>query len=70
VRILGKMGFEVIRIQGSHHVMRRVVEGAVQTVVVPVHDKKGLGVGLLKRLYRDLLRYIPEEELKPYFYTE
>lgn len=75
VRILEELGFKVIRIRGSHHVMRRVVKTKTgkeetQTVNVPVHGSKQLGAGMLKRLYRDATRYIPEEELKSHFYTD
>jgi predicted RNA binding protein YcfA (HicA-like mRNA interferase family) len=68
VAILESLGFAVIRIRGSHHTLRRTVDGEQQTVVVPVHTNKILGPGLLKRLYRDLLRYLPEEEIRPHFY--
>jgi predicted RNA binding protein YcfA (HicA-like mRNA interferase family) len=70
VKILEELGFEVVRIKGSHHVLRRVVDGKKQTIIVPVHGKQVLGPGLLKKLYRDLLRYLKEEELKPHFYTD
>lgn len=79
VRIFEQFGFEVIRIRGSHHVMRRSVktlraDGTVhqeaQTVNIPVHGAKPLGSGLLKRIYRDATVYLAEDELGTYFYTE
>ena len=69
IRILSQFGFEVIRIKGSHHILRRVVEGQTQTINVPVHANKDLAAGLLRRLYRDSCRYIPEDELYPHFYA-
>jgi predicted RNA binding protein YcfA (HicA-like mRNA interferase family) len=69
IRILKQFGFEVIRVRGSHHILRRVVGEETQTVNVPVHANKVLASGLLKRLYRDLSRYISEDELYPHFYA-
>jgi predicted RNA binding protein YcfA (HicA-like mRNA interferase family) len=74
IRILAQFGFEVVRIKGSHHVLRRIItsEGKeeTQTVNVPVHGSQSLATGMLKRLYRDLQRYLPEEELHNSFYTD
>ncbi len=70
LKILQALGFEVIRIKGSHHTLRRVVDDEKQTVVVPVHGNQPLGPGLIKRLYRDLLRYFSEEEIKSHFYAD
>ena len=75
VRILEQnFGFTVIRIRGSHHILRRTVivqrREEIQTVNVPVHGSKPLAPGMLKRLYREMLRYFTEEELRKYFYTD
>ena len=70
VKILGQFEFVVVRIRGSHHVMRRVVNGETQTVNIPVHGSKILGPGMLKRLYRDTSRYLSEDQLRDYFYAE
>ena len=70
VKILESLGFSVVRIRGSHYIMRRVIDGQTQTVNVPVHGNKELATGMLKRLYRDLLRYIHEDDLKSHFYTD
>ncbi len=70
VKILERFGFVAVRIRGSHHIMRRTVAGHTQTVNIPVHSSKSLAPGILKRLYRDLQRYVPEDELKEHFYTE
>ncbi len=67
VRILQKLGFEIIRVRGSHHILRRTISGEIQTVNVPVHGNKPLPIGTLKRLYRDLLRYLPQDELDSHF---
>lgn len=79
VRIFEQFGFEVIRIRGSHHVMRRSIKvlradgishQETQTVNIPVHGTKPLGSGLLKRIYRDATVYLSEDELSTYFYTD
>lgn len=80
VRILEQhFGFVVIRIRGSHHILRRTVtlleangqvREEIQSVNVPVHGSKPLAPGMLKRLYREMLRYFTEEELRQYFYTD
>lgn len=67
LRIFQHLGFTVVRVKGSHHILRRVVDGKVQTINIPVHGMQDLPPGLLKRLYRDASRYIPEEDLAQYF---
>jgi len=50
VRALRKLGFEVIRIRGSHHFLRHA-DGRV--TVVPVHGKEPIGPGLLGKILQD-----------------
>jgi predicted RNA binding protein YcfA (HicA-like mRNA interferase family) len=47
---LGKGGFEVIRIKGSHHLLRHA-DG--RTTTVPMHGREIIGVGLLSKILRD-----------------
>ena len=79
VRIFEQFGFVVIRVRGSHHVMRRStkvlrVDGTsyqeTQTINIPVHGAKSLGSGLLKRIYRESSRYLSEDDLRIHFYTD
>jgi predicted RNA binding protein YcfA (HicA-like mRNA interferase family) len=70
VRIFQQLGFDITRIRGSHHILRRVVGSETQTINIPVHGSTPLAPGMLKRLYRDALRYIPEETLKVHFYSD
>jgi len=70
VSILQQFGFTVVRVRGSHHILRRVLKAETQTINVPVHGNKALATGMLKRLYRDIGRYIPEDKLNPHFYSE
>ena len=55
IRILEKFGFVVVRIRGSHHILRRVVftqaedgqgQEETQTINVPVHGSKQLAPGV------------------------
>lgn len=50
VKSLGKQGFEVVRVNGSHHFLRHR-DG--RTTVVPVHGKEIIGPGLLRSILRD-----------------
>lgn len=50
IKVLGGLGFEVIRIKGSHHFLRHD-DG--RSTVVPVHGKESIGIGLLHKILRD-----------------
>ena len=50
VRALGKAGFVVIRVKGSHHFLRHI-DG--RTTVVPIHGGETIGPGLLSKILRD-----------------
>jgi predicted RNA binding protein YcfA (HicA-like mRNA interferase family) len=50
IRALGRAGFEVVRIKGSHHFLQHA-DG--RTTVVPVHAGETIGPGLLTRILRD-----------------
>jgi len=69
VKIFAKFGFKVVSQRGSHVKLRRVLpDGTKQTLTVPLHDE--LDKGTLKAIIRQASRFIPEDELKPYFYYE
>jgi predicted RNA binding protein YcfA (HicA-like mRNA interferase family) len=51
VRLLEKLGFEVLRTRGSH-VLLRHADGRVTTV--PVHAGETIGPGLLRSILRDV----------------
>jgi len=46
VKAFGKAGFEVVRITGSHQILRK--EGHPHILTIPDHSGKDLGPGLLK----------------------
>ena len=48
--MLGKQGFEVTRIKGSHHFLKHK-DGRVTTV--PAHGKETVGPGLLNKIAKD-----------------
>jgi predicted RNA binding protein YcfA (HicA-like mRNA interferase family) len=50
IRALKKIGFQVVRVQGSHHRLRHP-DGRVTTV--PVHAGETIGPGLLGQILRD-----------------
>lgn len=50
VAALKKAGFEVLRVKGSHHFLRRA-DG--RSTVVPVHSGETIGPGLLAKILRD-----------------
>lgn len=48
VRLLQENGWELVRIKGSHHIMKR---GSCE-VSVPVHGNKSLGIGLERKILK------------------
>ena len=50
IAALETAGFSVVRVRGSHHMLRHA-DG--QTTTVPVHGSEIIGVGLLSRILRD-----------------
>jgi len=68
VATLRHFGFEVVSTRGSHAKLRREGPGGVrQTMTVPLH--KELAPGTVLAIYRQALRFIPDAELKPWFFT-
>jgi predicted RNA binding protein YcfA (HicA-like mRNA interferase family) len=50
IRVLGKLGFRLDRVEGSHHMM--VKDGHPHVVVVPVHGSRPLPRGTLASIIR------------------
>jgi predicted RNA binding protein YcfA (HicA-like mRNA interferase family) len=50
IQALGKAGFEVARIKGSHHFLQHQ-DG--RATVIPVHAGETLGPGLISKMLRD-----------------
>ena len=70
VKILSNLGFEVVRIKGSHHRLEMPTESGTCKLTVPVHGKKALKRGTLRSIYKEALNAIPEDDLKPHFYGD
>ena len=51
IKALGKMGFNVVRIKGSHH---RLEHSDSRKTTVPAHGKEALGPGLINKILRDV----------------
>jgi predicted RNA binding protein YcfA (HicA-like mRNA interferase family) len=59
IKVLGRAGFEVIRVKGSHHRLKHH-DGRITTV--PVHAGDTIGSGLLGKILKDC--ELSEDELK------
>jgi predicted RNA binding protein YcfA (HicA-like mRNA interferase family) len=69
VKIFSKLGFQIASQRGSHVKLRRFLsDGTRQTLTIPNHRE--LDTGTLKAIYRQALRYVGDEELRPHFYSD
>ncbi len=68
IKIFQTFSFSVQGQRGSHVKLRKILEGKKQTLVIPAH--KELDKGTIKAIYTQALRYIPEKDLREYFYSE
>ena len=50
IKRLSKLGFEILRIKGSHHFLQHP-DG--RRTVVPVHSGETIGPGLLNKILKD-----------------
>jgi len=68
IKIFLSFGFEVASQKGSHVKLRRDIHrGTKQTLTIPNHTS--LDTGTLHAIYRQALRYIPDNDLKSHFYS-
>jgi predicted RNA binding protein YcfA (HicA-like mRNA interferase family) len=68
VSIFKTFGFKVHSQRGSHIKLRRLIAGSKQTLTVPNHQE--IDTGTLRAIIRQASRFIPENELRPCFYSE
>jgi len=69
LRIFLILGFQKMAQKGSHiKLVRRINNDTKQILTIPNHHE--LDKGTLKAIYRQALRYIPEQDLQSYFYSE
>ena len=67
--ILHDLGSRVVSVRGSHAKLRREVEGGQsQVLTLPLHRE--LAPGTVQAIYRQALRYISEEDLRPRFFGD
>jgi predicted RNA binding protein YcfA (HicA-like mRNA interferase family) len=66
--ILQNFGFYFLRQKGSHISIRRIhSNGEVQYLRIPNH--KEISKGTIHAIFEQACKYLPEKELRPYFYT-
>ncbi len=69
IKILSSFGFVIALQKGSHVKLSRIKSDKTkQTLTIPNHPE--LDKGTLKAIYRQSLKYIPEDNLKSHFYNE
>jgi predicted RNA binding protein YcfA (HicA-like mRNA interferase family) len=69
LRIFAGFGFQPASQRGSHVKIRRTLPGGIrQSLTIVLHSE--VDKGTLRAIFRQALRYIPESELRPHFYTE
>jgi predicted RNA binding protein YcfA (HicA-like mRNA interferase family) len=66
-RALGRFGFEVVATRGSHAKLRRTTRAGTDTITVPLH--KELAPGTTRAMYRQAARFVPEDDLRPWFFA-
>jgi predicted RNA binding protein YcfA (HicA-like mRNA interferase family) len=67
LRAFRSFGFSVASMRGSHAKLVRILaSGERQTLTVPMH--KQLAPGTLRAIFRQALRYVPEGDLRPWFF--
>ncbi len=69
LRTLATFGFEVVATRGSHAKLRRVLrDGTRQILTVPMH--RSLAEGTLRAIFRQACRFVPEADLRAWFFTK
>lgn len=68
VKIFEETGFHIVGQKGSHIKLKRETDNTKQTLTILNHSE--LDRGTIKAIYNQSLKYIPESELRKYFYTE
>ena len=67
IAIFLNFGFEIENQKGSHiKLQRKTTYTAKQILTIPNHQE--IDKGTLKAIFRQAIRYIPENELRVYFY--
>ncbi len=69
IAILGRFGFTTHSQRGSHAKLRRQLpDGTTQTLTIPTHSE--LDTGTCRTILRQASRFIAEDILRPFFYSD
>ena len=68
VHILGRFGFTIENQKGSHVKLTRFEHTHKQVLLISNH--KELKTGTIVGIFKQAARYIPESELREYFYAD
>ena len=69
ISILGRFGFTIHSQRGSHVKLRRALpDGSTQTLTIAAHSE--LDTGTCRAILRQASRFIPEDHLRPYFFSD
>ena len=68
INFLDRQGFFIDRQRGSHIVIVRKLLSVKQVLTIPNHSE--IDKGTLKAIYNQVKKFIPEEEVRKYFYTD
>jgi predicted RNA binding protein YcfA (HicA-like mRNA interferase family) len=69
LRIFAGFGFRQFSQRGSHIKLRRTLPSGLHQTLTIVHHAE-VDRGTLHAIYRQALRFIPESELRPHFYSD
>ena len=67
IKFCEKHSFKISRQNGSHINLVRIISDAKQVITVPGHRE--IDRGTLHSIYRQLMYFISESELRKFFYT-
>ena len=69
ITIMARFGFRRHSQKGSHVKLRRTLDsGRNQNLSVPLHHE--LARGTLHSIFNQAARFVSEQDLRPYFYTD
>jgi predicted RNA binding protein YcfA (HicA-like mRNA interferase family) len=69
LRIFQTAGFDPVSQRGSHIKLRRILPNGLRQTLTIVNYAE-VDRGTLHAIYRQALRFIPESELRPLFYSD
>ena len=67
LKVFSTFGFTKIDQHGSHVKIRRMGISGKETLTIPMHSE--IDKGLLKQIFLQASRYIPEEDLREHFFN-